>query len=137
MDKLQRTGQGRTFTASAAAIALGFRSASQPNNVIVVDPAIDRSRVTQLNGRPYPIQFRNQGAIDVWTRARGHTEVWPRCAHPQTTCWDIRQELIWQFDHMHPLSCVPEEMHAQVKANRRMLAVEVSANLKYHMCKGP
>lgn len=89
-----------------------------------------------LQGRPYPVQFRSQGAVDAWTRALGHTGVWPHWSHPQTTCRDIRQELIWQLDHIYPLSLVPEAMHAQAKVNRRMLAVDVSANLRYHLCKG-
>jgi hypothetical protein len=37
---------------------------------------------------------------------------------------------------MHPLEFVQEELLPQVKANRRMLAVEVSANLRYHLCQG-
>lgn len=133
--QLQQTGQDRTLAARAAAVALGHPNGPQ-DGVIDIDPAIDCSRVLSLYGRPYPIQFRNQGATDAWARALGHTEVWPRWAHPQTTCWDIRQELLWQLDHIYPLSLVPAAVLPNVKANRRMLAVEVSANLKYHLNKG-
>ncbi|MFC5513300.1 hypothetical protein ACFPOU_19570 [Massilia jejuensis] len=37
---------------------------------------------------------------------------------------------------MHPMSLVPKEETEKVEANRRMLAVEVSTNLKYHLNKG-
>jgi hypothetical protein len=109
---------------------------SLQGSVIDVGPAIDCSQVTTLHGRPFPVQFRSQGAIDAWARALGDGEEWARWAHPQTTCWDIRQELSWQLDHMHPLAFVPKNALEQVKANRRMLAVNVSANLRYHLCKG-
>lgn len=104
--------------------------------VIDVDPALDCSRVTTLFGRPYPVQFRNQGAIDAWTRALENTEVWRRWQDPGTLCWDIRQEISWQLEHMHPMSLVPKQATEKVTANRRMLAVEISANLKYHLNKG-
>jgi hypothetical protein len=106
------------------------------NDVIDVNPALDCSRVTTLVGRPYPVQFRNQGAIDAWTRALGNTDVWRRWQDPGTLCWDIRQEISWQLGHMHPMSLVPKEEIEKVTANRRMLAVEISTNLKYHLNKG-
>lgn len=122
---------------SAAPIVLGRRSSRAPAaDVIDVAPALDCSRVTTLFGRPYPVQFRNQGAIDAWTRALGSTEVWRRWQDPGTLCWSIRQEVSWQLGHMHPMSLVPKEETEKVEANRRMLAVEVSTNLKYHLNKG-
>ena len=64
------------------------------------------------------------------------TEVWRRWQDPGTLCWSIRQEVSWQLGHMHPMSLVPKEEIEKVEANRRMLAVEVSTNLKYHLNKG-
>ena len=37
---------------------------------------------------------------------------------------------------MHPMSLVPKQATEKVTANRRMLAVEISAHLKYHLNKG-
>lgn len=104
--------------------------------MIDVGPALDCSGVTTLFGRPYPVQFRNQGAIGAWTRALGNTEVWQRWQHPETLCWSIRQEISWQMDQMHPMGLVPAGLVEKVAANRRMLMVEISANLKYHLNKG-
>jgi len=130
---LKRPGQ--TPPGRAAAVAPGRRP-SPVGGVIDVDPALDCSRVTTLFGRPYPVQFRNQGAIDAWTRALENTQVWRRWQDPGTLCWDIRQEISWQLEHMHPMSLVPKQATEKVTANRRMLAVEISANLKYHLNKG-
>jgi hypothetical protein len=106
------------------------------DDFIDATPALDCSRVTNLLGRPYPVQFRKQGAIDAWTRALENTEVWRRWQSPDTLCWSIRQEVSWQLGYMHPMYLVPNEETEKVTANRRMLAVEVSTNLKYHLNKG-
>jgi hypothetical protein len=127
----------QTLAARASATARGRPALPSPaDDVIDVNPALDCSRVTTLFGRPYPVQFRNQGAIDAWTQALGSTEVWRRWKDLGTLAWDIRQEISWQLGHMHPMSLVPKEEVEKVTANRRMLAVEVSANLKYHLNKG-
>lgn len=44
---------------------------------IDVGPALEKSRVSMLHGRPYPVQFRNQGAFDAWRHALGTTEATP------------------------------------------------------------
>jgi len=85
---------GPAAAASAAPIRLGRRSSALPaDDFVDVTPALDCSRVTILFGRPYPVQFRNQGAIDAWTRALGNTEVWRRWQGPDMLCWSIRQEV--------------------------------------------
>lgn len=128
---------GPAPVASAAPIVFDRRSSTPPaDDVIDVTPALDCSRVTTLLGRPYPVQFHNQGAIDAWTRALGGSEVWRRWQDPGTLCWDIRQEVSWQLGHMHPMSLVPKEEIEKVTANRRILPVEISTNLKYHLNKG-
>lgn len=101
-----------------------------------VGPALDCSSVSTLFGRPFPVQFRNQGAIDEWTRALGRMEEWRRWQDQGTLCWSIRQELSWQMDQMHPMDLVPACQVEKVAASRRMLMVEISANLKYHLNKG-
>lgn len=105
-------------------------------NVIDVGPALDCSSVSTLFGRPFPVQFRNQGAIDEWTRALGGMDEWRRWQDPGTLCWSMRQELSWQMDQMHPMELVPAVQVEKVAASRRMLMVEISANLKYHLNKG-
>lgn len=74
------------------------------SGVIDIEPALECSWVTTLNGRPYPIQFRSQGAIDAWTRALGDTEVWRRWQDPGTLCWQIRQEVLSQLERVQSLS---------------------------------
>jgi hypothetical protein len=118
------------------AVGSGHRTVSLDDDVIDVGPAINCSHVVQLHGRPYPVQFRNQGAIEAWTRALGDLDVWTRWAHPQTAAWHIRREVLWQWGHMHPLSQVPEDEIEAVTAHRQLLAIEVSSNLKYHLAKG-
>jgi hypothetical protein len=76
------------------------------------------------------------GAIDAWTRALGNTDVWRRWQDPGTLCRGIRQEISWQLEHMHPMSLVPRQKTEKVAANRRMLTVEISTNLKYYLNKG-
>ena len=109
---------------------------SLEHQLIDIGPAVDCSRVTTLRGRPYPVEFRNQGAIDAWTRALGHTEVWRRWQDQSTLCWQIRKEILRQFEHTrpeHPLSGAMAEMLAE---DLQRLAVEISVNLKYHLQKG-
>jgi hypothetical protein len=109
---------------------------SRGHDYIDIGVALERSNIVSLGGVPFPVQFRNQGALDAWTQALGHTDVWERWTHAQTTCWDIRQEILWQLNHMDPLPDVADNAVAKVKKNRQMLAIEISANLKYYLNKG-
>ncbi|TFW34621.1 hypothetical protein [Massilia horti] len=63
---------------------------ARTDNIIDVGEALELSSVGPLCGRPYPIQFRHQGATDAWARALGHTAIWTRWAEPNATCWEIR-----------------------------------------------
>lgn len=51
-------------------IVLRPANSSYPNAPAVerieVGPALTKSRVGRLHGRPYPVQFRNQGAFEAW-----------------------------------------------------------------------
>jgi hypothetical protein len=111
------------------------RRVPPPGGVIDIAPALECSWVTTLYGRPYPIQFRNQGAIDAWTRALGNTEVWRRWQEPATLCWQIRQEVLRQLERVE-LSPESAEMAQVVADDQRRLAVEISTNLKYHLNQG-
>jgi hypothetical protein len=64
--KLMR--QSIVLNGSADAIGL---ERSLVGGIIDVAPALKKSRVSQLHGRPYPVQFRNQGAFDAWRQALG------------------------------------------------------------------
>jgi hypothetical protein len=133
-NKLRRHEQA--VGVSAAAVNVVSRRLALQSGVIDIEPALECSWVTTLNGRPYPIQFRNQGAIDAWTRALGNTEVWQRWQDPGTLCWQIRQEVLGQLERVQSLSPVSGEMVQVVADDQRRLAVEISTNLKYHLNQG-
>jgi hypothetical protein len=133
-NKLKRRGQ--VFGESAAAVNAVSRRPLPADGVIDIGPALECSWVTTLSGRPYPIQFRNQGAIDAWTRALGKTEVWQRWQDPGTLCWQIRQEVLRQLERVDSLPPVSDEMAKAVADDQRRLAVEISTNLKYHLNQG-
>ena len=58
-----------------AASTIG-RQPAPMDGLVNVGPALACSPVTRLCGRPYPVQFRAQGALDAWTRALGNTGLW-------------------------------------------------------------
>lgn len=106
------------------------------NQLININPAVNCGRVTNLLGRPYPVQFRNQGAIDAWTRALGTLEVWRRWQDPSTQCRQIRTDILRQFEHARPERPLSGAMAEMVAEDLQRLAVEISVNLKYHFQKG-
>jgi len=63
-------------------IVLRPANSSYPNAPAVerieAGPALKKSRVGKLHGRPYPVQFRNQGAYDAWKQALGGGPEWTR-----------------------------------------------------------
>jgi hypothetical protein len=133
-NKLQRHGQ--MVGKRGVAVNAVSRGLPPPGGVIDIRPSLECSWVTTLYGRPYPVQFRNQGAIDAWTRALGNTEVWRRWQDPGTLCWQIRQEVLGQLKRVESLPPVSEEVAQVVADDQRRLAVEISTNLKYHLNQG-
>lgn len=109
------------------------RPPAPTDEFVNIGPALIRSSVTRLFGRPCPIQFRAQGALDAWTRALGSTVLWPHWQDPGTLCWHIRQELLQHLESMHPRSSVVGRMSLD---ERRLLAFQTSTNLKYHLSGG-
>lgn len=96
---------------------------------IDVGPALEKSRVGMLYGRPYPVQFRNQGAFEAWRHALGTTEEWTFWANPETTCWDIRQAVHWQLNNnMLAFRHDSTEAMEQARANAQIQAVAISAH---------
>ena len=128
--------QGQALGESAVAVNVVSRGLPPPGGVIDIRPALECSWVTTLYGRPYPIQFRNQGAIDAWTRALGNTEVWRRWQDPEKLCWQIRQEVLRQLERVESLPPESAEVAQVVADDQRRLAVEISTNLKYHLNQG-
>jgi len=98
-----------------------------------IGPALVRSPVTLLFGRPYPIQFRAQGALDAWAHALGSTGLWPVWQAPGTLCWQIRQEILRQLECTRSSSSLVAQISAE---DCQRLAFQVSTNLKYHLSEG-
>ena len=124
---------GRAHAVSAPGASKIGRRPPPIDGLVNVGPALECSFVTKLFGRPYPVQFRNQGALDAWERALGDTGVWRRWQEPGTLCWQIRQELLRQLGSMHLLSPAAGQLIAE---DRQRLAIEVSTNLKYYLSQG-
>jgi hypothetical protein len=120
LKKLTQRGMAR----NDAVVAPGRQSPE--HKLIDISPAVDCSRVTTLRGRPYPVQFRNHG----------HTEVWRRWQDTGTLCWQIRKEILRQFEHTRPERPLSGAMAEMLAEDLQRLAVEISVNLKYHLQKG-
>jgi hypothetical protein len=123
---LTRQGQARD------ASTIGRQSAPT-DGLVNIRPALVRSPVTHFFGRPYPIQFRAQGALDSWEHALGNTGLWPLWQAPGTLCWQIRQEILRQLE----CSRFSSSLVAQIRdEDCQRLAFQVSTNLKYHLSEG-
>lgn len=132
------TGRAMEFN-----IVLGPTGSVNPDALTVecieVGPALKKSRVGKLYGRPYPVQFRNQGAFDAWKQALGSGQEWTRWADPEATCWSIRQEIQQQINGINGMRAGKQEsMEAEARAqvDARLQAISISANLKYALQKG-
>ena len=133
LKKLRRQGRGSARNDATAARGKQARPDEEP---IDVGPAINCSQVTYLFRRPYPVQFRHQGAIEAWTRALETLEVWRRWQDPGTLCRQIRTDLLRQFEHARPERPLSGAMAGMVAEELQRLAAEISVNLKYHFHKG-
>jgi hypothetical protein len=123
---LKRHGHARAASTAGGQPAL-------TDGFVNIGPALVCSPMTRFFGRPYPVQFRAQGALEAWTRALGHTGLWPLWQDPGTLCWQIRQEILRQLECTHPRSSVAGQISAE---DRQRLAFQVSTNLKYHLSEG-
>ena len=50
--------------------------------LVYIGDAFERSHGEALNGRPYPVEWRRQGAEEAWSRALGETHLWLRWSAP-------------------------------------------------------
>lgn len=80
------------------------------------EPTIRASAVVALDGLPYTVKFRNQGALDEWQRLfKAHEwsqRMWDVWATARSTCLDCINKLCWQVDqylHPHPRSQCPPD----------------------------
>jgi hypothetical protein len=123
---VKRQGQAR------AASTIG-RQPMSTDGFVNIGPALVCSPISRFCSRPYPVQFRAQGALAAWTHALGNTWLWPFWQDPATLCWQIRQEILRQLECMHPRSSIAGRISAE---DRQRLAFQVSTNLKYHLSEG-
>jgi hypothetical protein len=92
-----------------------------------------------LDGLPYPITVRNQGALDAWQQLfKAHDwsqRVCDTWATPRATCLDYINELCWHVDqrlHPHPLSQRPSDWSDTAFAT----AVRWAANIHFERKRG-
>lgn len=86
----------------AGATSVVTQQPARMDGFVNIGPALVRSHVTRFFGRPYPIQFRAQGALDAWAHALGNTGLWPLWQAPGTLCWQIREEVLRQLECAFP-----------------------------------
>ncbi|MFJ1468811.1 hypothetical protein [Massilia orientalis] len=104
-------------------------------NLVDTSNAFARSHVDTLNGRPYPVAWRRQGAEEAWTRAIGETDLWRQWSAPGTSCAAIRDEMLWQLERNFPL--LEQEYAPEVlRSNQTHIANQVGVNLLYCLHKG-
>jgi hypothetical protein len=123
---LKRLGQ-------AHATSMVGQQPARMDGFVNIGPALVRSPVTRLFGRPYPVQFRTQGAPDAWEHALGNTGLWPLWQAPGTLCWQIRQEILRQLECTRASSSLVAGIRDE---DCQRLAFQVSTNLKYDLSEG-
>ena len=97
--------------------------------------AIVTSRIRDLGGLPYPLQFRNQDALPKWREAMLGTSSWNFWSDPGASCHDVRSDIRWHID------CIAETIADPAMAenwlqNTRLAPLECSTNLVYALRKG-
>jgi hypothetical protein len=114
----------------------GRQPISSPQDVVNITAAVDASHVSTLFGRPFPIQFRHQGAIDAWVRALSDTELWRRWQEPNTPYRRVRNEIAELVELIYPTFMVIKGEKERAAAIRRLLEATTGASLKYLLNKG-
>lgn len=102
--------------------------------LVYIGDAFERSHVEALNGRPYPVEWRRQGAEVAWSRALGETHLWRRWSEPGTSCAAIRAEMLWQLERNFPL--LEHENPESLRNSQTHIANQISVNLLYCLHKG-
>ena len=103
-------------------------------NLVDTSDAFARSHVEALNGRPYPVAWRRQGAEEAWARAIGETAVWRQWSVQGTSCGTINEELLWQLERNFPL--LEHEDPVMLRNSQTHVASQAAVNLLYCLHKG-
>ncbi|WP_413671748.1 hypothetical protein ACEN9H_19475 [Massilia cellulosiltytica] len=102
--------------------------------LVYIGDAFERSHVEALNGRPYPVEWRRQGAEEAWSRALCETHLWRRWSAPGTSCAAIRDEMLWQLDRNFPVA--EHDNPESLRNSQTHIANQISVNLLYCLHKG-
>jgi hypothetical protein len=101
--------------------------------------ALEASAVTALDGLPYPVKFRNQGAFEAWERALSCSQfgrqIWRYWAKDVSTCRECLHEIHLQLEQhgvSGPRRCSPMETANDLRAN----AIQFAANIHYERRRG-
>jgi hypothetical protein len=97
--------------------------------------AVMQSRIRDLGGLPYPLQFRNQNALSAWSAAMRSSGSWPHWNDPGTSCRDLVSEMQWQFDRIAATLIDPFLAENWYQGTRHA-PLECSTNLLYALRKG-
>jgi hypothetical protein len=97
--------------------------------------AVDKGRVRQLQGLPYPVQFQNRGAYDAWRCAVEDTTKWARWNDVGCSCHDLRTEMGWLVDRV-AAHMVDPHVAQQWRRRYEFAAMECSTNLLFEIRKG-
>ena len=103
-------------------------------NLVDTSDAFVRSHVEVLNGRPYPVAWRRQGAEEAWIPAIGETAVWRQWGAQGTSCGTIKEELLWQLDRNFPL--LEQDDPVSLRNSQTHIANQAAVNLLYCLQKG-
>ena len=104
-----------------------------------LDHAIRTSTIDALDGTPYPIVFRNQGALDEWRRlynsSRWGQHIWHRLSDVESTYIECMHEVHWQFEqHLGP--CPRDHDAVDRYELLRANAIQWAANIHYECKRG-
>jgi hypothetical protein len=102
--------------------------------LVYIGDAFERSHVEALNGKPYPVEWRRQGAEEAWSRALGETHLWRRWSASGTSCAAIRDEMLWQLDRNFPVAEHGDPV--TLRNSQTHIANQISVNLLYCLHKG-
>lgn len=104
-----------------------------------LDHAIKASTVEALDGIPYPIVFRNQGALDEWRKlynsSRWGRHIWHRLSDAASPYIECMHEVHWQFEQ-HAGPCPRHEDPANLFDLLRSHAIQWAANIHYECKRG-
>jgi hypothetical protein len=114
--------------------------AKYPRTVLAgLGAAVEASTVTALDGLPYPVKFRNQGALEAWERAFSSSpfgqQIWGHWLKTVSTFRECLFELHWQLEQ-HGASGGPDRTRMATFDDLRSIAIQFAANIHYERRRG-